>query len=401
MTYGDVVRFGQELEDILARKKKTSNDLIESDWQEINQSQSVSTNASLRQDSVHDGVDESENQSISRKDCLVTVEVFDGFVFEQRSEPETVRQISKPIVEDDETDLSYFDDSFMVDGFKIKASSSLGLLQKNRATNTALGSKESRKKRKRTAIQNKKYLKMKFQRRPGSKSNFRFCEGDVVAWFPTRHGESQDVFTGIVVSVPQTTGLMTDESHMIMVEFLAAIPARPGQESDTQRLKVTPSFTNDVGVTGSQKSFDTVDVTTKPIPPIGSGVWIPFEDLHLVQEHADVAYPEDLREMRRKRKKLVSTGSTTSISSTMIDSATNKARTSVEVNAVVPLDKISKKYKSRAMSYSQRFKESTRLSQSDMSLAPKKPAKQLADGSFQMPQGRRPGKLKKLQKILV
>jgi hypothetical protein len=56
-----------------------------------------------------------------------------------------------------------------------------------------------------------------------------------------------------------------------------------------------------------------------------------------------------------------------------------------------PVLSVKKKIKTRGMSYSERFKETGRVLSSDMSLAPRKPAKRRADGTFSMPQGRRPG----------
>lgn len=394
MPYETVLRLGEELEGILTRKGQASATTLDPHFSEpkiIDESQPKLLNFSSTPDSnTHD---------VSKADLCVTVEIFDGFVFEQRSEHETFRQISKPEEEKNPSNLSKYDDSFMVDGFKIKAASSLPCLQDGRSTEVVPESKELKKKRKRIEKQNRIYQVTKNQRKPGSRSNFGFCEGDVVAWFPAPDVENQDVFTGIVVKVPKPSETKIEERKMILVEFLASVPASPGAKSETISHGVDLTLEDHANKTGIPKTCDHGDYDRKWVlvhpPPIGSGIWISFDDLHLVQEHADVAYPEYLIRKKRKyssRKKAESTESAATSKERM--KPMKKASTlkvPLDLNHVAGAKKISKA-RGSCMPYSERFKETGRLQGTDMSLAPRKPAKKRADGTFSMPQGRRPGK---------
>jgi hypothetical protein len=230
MSYETILRLGDELETMLTKKGLASSDPHLSQPSGMDKSQPNSLPASSKTDSVKFGGKEHIACDTKNDDFGVTVEIFDGFIFEQRSEPETFRQIPNPGEEKNSSNFSKYDDSFIVDGFKIKAASSLACLQDGKSPQVVPESKELKKKRKRLEKQRNKYQLMKNQRKTGSRTNFSFFEGDVVAWYPNRGNENQDVFTGLVVKVPKPDTKLV-RSKMILVEFLASIPSAPTLES--------------------------------------------------------------------------------------------------------------------------------------------------------------------------
>lgn len=370
MPYETVLRFGKELDAIMSKPGQfpgvpnvNEQELLLDD-SKFKLLHPVSTQGPLNADATEANIVEG-----SKTDACVTIEMFNGFLFEQRSEPETFRQASKPKEEKILRSSVKYDDSFIVDGFKIKAATSVSFLLNGRPTDVAPESKEKKKKRKRLDKEHRKYELIKTQRKPGSGSLFSFCEGDIVAWFPTPDEENHQVFTGIVATVPEFSDTKTEQSKMILVEFFASIPASPRVKSEYIDLGADSTLPDHISKIGTPKSL--------PSPPIGAGIWISSEDLHLVQEHADVAYPDCLRRNKRKQSR-----------SSEVAGTCSKEYTKSKKRGISFLGE--QKSKARGMSYSQRFKETGRVYSSDMSLAPRKPAKQLADGSFSMPQGRRP-----------
>jgi hypothetical protein len=327
------------------------------------------------QTTVSQQTNTTNSTSSQNKDKIVTLEFFGGYMFEQRSQPEIRRCESQEFISDDVV-LPY-DDSFIVDGFALKAATSLKELKSGEASCGTLPRKAIGKKHVSTSIRINEQL--------GAFHPVEFFEGDLVAWYekfnPIDEGNDRTIHTGYVVKVPKRQNPKVDDSsaESVCVENLTSIPYSP------ESIYLEKS--SKIGNISSNATSSPEEALHRSLHRSGCGskLWIPTKDLFLVQERARIIDADEVRGKKRKynaRKKIEPSHQASQLEELPSDSK-SPAR----------IQKSNKVSKSRSMPYSERFKESGRVQSKDMSLAPRKPARRLADGTYSMPQGRRPGKL--------
>jgi hypothetical protein len=388
LRHNDIIRFGGELQRGIVKGEDSTDELYDEEPSIVPQRE----NCIDADQSSNIKCNDVRTNGANDETSAVTTEMFKGFILEQREAPEDFSLI-QPARANLISPVPEYDDSFLVDNFCVKAATSLELLMD--VESLPISSMLQGSKKERQPDESKQMMSNEKE----AHNHEYFREGDVVAWFEKKKSNEQSntsssVSAGVVVSYQNGNG-NKDGMGWVCVNLLSSIPASP----DPNYVYGKPSSSStDLAVT-ELEAEDSCNNKPKDPPTAdsslaaGSTMWIEENELFLVTEQANVSNPEELREKKRKyNHRNKRSCSSQELHSKDSNSNTLLASLVEAVNDETCSNSTPKGSKSRSKSYRERFKETGRVLSNDMSLVPRKPARMLVDGTYSMPQGRRPGK---------